>query len=303
MSAFNLQFFYAACMIALGYLLKRIQVFKETDGEAIARLILNVTLPALILVSFRDMVFDWSLLWLIGISFIYGLFICLLGIFIFRKEERKIIGMQSMLIAGLNIGLFAYPLIEGIFGKESIQYFGMFDVGNAFIVFGVIYLSGSYFSPHNQPGQVKAIFKKFIRSIPLITYIIATSLAIAEIQLPVFFINLLDIIAKANMPLSFILLGIYLSFTLNKDHLRNVINVLLIRYGIGLIVGFLLFYILPFDDLFKYTMLLGFILPIAISVIPYSVEFDYDRTYVGTTSNLSILISFILLWILTNVMI
>src|SRR5690625_7252840 len=107
-------------MIALGYLLKRIQVFKETDGEAIARLILNVTLPALILVSFRDMVFDWSLLWLIGISFIYGLFICLLGIFIFRKEERKIIGMQSMLIAGLNIGLFAYPLIEGILDRKSV---------------------------------------------------------------------------------------------------------------------------------------------------------------------------------------
>ena len=40
-----------------------------------------------------------------------------------------------MIVPGFNIGLFAYPLVEGIWGQEGIKYFGMFDMGNAFIVF------------------------------------------------------------------------------------------------------------------------------------------------------------------------
>ena len=43
-------------------------------------------------------------------------------------------------------------------------------------------------------------------------------------------------------------------------------------------------------------MLIGFILPISFTVIPYSVEFGYDTKFVGTVNNLTIVISFLLMW-------
>ena len=80
-------------------------------------------------------------------------------------------------------------------------------------------------------------------------------------------------------------------------------KVLALRYAIGLIIGIALFFILPLNDMFRYTVLLGLILPIPLSVLPYAVEFDYDRKFVGTVSNITILISFALLWGIANILI
>ena len=47
---------------------------------------------------------------------------------------------------GFNIRLFAYPLVEAIWGLEGLKYFGMFDMGNSIIVFGVCYIFTSVYS-------------------------------------------------------------------------------------------------------------------------------------------------------------
>lgn len=303
MANFNATFLHAVIIIALGYTLKRLNIIKEKDGEALSRVIFNLTLPALVIVSFHNMTFDSSLFLLILLGFLFGIFTSIIGLLIFRKEERKTKGMLTMLVSGFNIGLFAYPLVEGIWGKEGIQYFAMFDVGNAFITFGTIYLIGSFFATEQAELNFKSIVEKLTRSIPLMTYLVVCLLAIVNIQLPNIVINISEIIASANMPLSFLLLGIYLSFTLDKMYKKQMIKVLAIRYITGLLVGISLFFILPFNEMFKYTILLGFILPISVSVLPYSVEFNYDRKFVGTVSNISILISFVLLWIISNLLI
>lgn len=303
MANFNATFLHAVIIIALGYTLKRLNIIKEKDGEALSRVIFNLTLPALVIVSFHNMTFDSSLFLLILLGFLFGIFTSIIGLLIFRKEERKTKGMLTMLVSGFNIGLFAYPLVEGIWGKEGIQYFAMFDVGNAFITFGTIYLIGSFFATEQAELNFKSIVEKLTRSIPLMTYLVVCLLAIVNIQLPNIVINISGIIASANMPLSFLLLGIYLSFTLDKMYKKQMIKVLAIRYITGLLVGISLFFILPFNEMFKYTIFLGFILPISVSVLPYSVEFNYDRKFVGTVSNISILISFVLLWIISNLLI
>ncbi|SEP81648.1 hypothetical protein SAMN05216232_0975 [Virgibacillus subterraneus] len=301
MSGFNEQFLYAVIIIALGYTLKRFNIIKEKDGEGLARIIFNLTLPALIIVSFSDIKIESSLFLLIGIAFCYGLLSAFVSIIIFRKESRENKGMLGMLVPGFNIGLFAYPLVEGIWGREGIKYFGMFDVGNAFIVFGLLYLIGSYYSSDKAELSPGVIMRKLTGSIPLMTYIIVCGLNIISIQLPEMVVNVSEIISVANMPLSFLLLGIYLNFKFDKSYYTLIIKVLTIRYVLGLTVGISLFFILPYDDMFRYTVLIGLMLPVSVSVLPYSVEFNYDQRFIGTVSNLTILITFFLLWVLMSI--
>lgn len=301
LSSFNEQFLLAIIIIAIGYILKKFNIITEQDGEGLSRIIFNITLPALIIVSFTDITIEPSLFLLIIFGFVYGLMMAFLGIYLFRKADQSIRGMQTMLISGFNVGLFAYPLVGGIWGKQGIQYFGMFDVGNAMIIFGVVYLIGSYYSTEDAELKIGVILKKLSRSIPLMTYVIVCILAIIGFKLPSFIIDVSEVISVANMPLSFLLLGIYLSFSLDKVYVRKVIHVLSLRYVIGLVVGIALFFILPLNEMFKYTILLGLILPIPLSALPYAVEFDYDRKFVGTVSNLTILISFGLLWGIANI--
>lgn len=301
LSSFNEQFLLAIIIIAIGYILKKINIITEQDGEGLSRIIFNITLPALIIVSFTDMTIEPSLFLLIFFGLAYGVMMAFLAIYFFRREDRATKGMQTMLLSGLNIGLFAYPLVGGIWGKQGIQYFGMFDVGNAIVIFGVVYLIGSYYSTEDTNLNIKIILGKLLKSIPLMTYIIVCSLSIAGFQIPGLIIHVSEVVSVANMPLSFLLLGIYLSFSLDKIYVQQIAKVLALRYIIGLGIGIALFFILPLNEMFKYTILLGLILPIPLSALAYAVEFDYDRKFVGTVSNLTILISFVLLWGIANI--
>lgn len=301
MSSFNEQFLLAVLIITIGYILKKFNIITEQDGESLSRIIFNITLPALIIVSFTDITIEPSLFLLVVFGFVYGLMMAFLGIYLFRKSDKSTRGMQTMLISGFNIGLFAYPLVGGIWGKQGIQYFGMFDVGNAVVIFGVVYLIGSYYSTEDTELNIGVILKKLSRSIPLMTYMIVCTLAIVGFNIPTLIIEVSEVISVANMPLSFLLLGIYLSFSLDKEYVKQIAKVLSLRYIIGLVIGIVLFFILPLNEMFKYTILLGLILPVPLSALPYAVEFDYDRKFVGTVSNLTILISFVLLWGIANV--
>lgn len=300
MSGFNQQFIYSVIIIALGYLFKRFNILKEKDGEGLSRIVFNLTLPALIVVTFNDIHLDFSLVLLIVSAIVYGGLIASVGLFVYRKEASRIKGTLMMLVPGFNIGLFAYPLVEGIWGQKGLQYFGMFDVGNAFIVFGLIYIMGSFYSSEDVHLSVTFIVKKMLKSIPFITYIVVCLLNIANWHLPVPVIHVSRVISAANMPMSLLLLGLYLNFTFDKSYNRLILKLLSIRYVVGLVVGTLLFFLLPMGEMFKYTLLLGFILPTSASVLPYAVEFGYDQRFVGTVSNITVLISFFLLWGIGN---
>jgi len=298
-----MQFLYCILIISLGYILKRGNIIKEKDGEGLSRIIFNLTLPSIIIVTFSDITLESSLFLLIFIGFLYGVLIGFFGLFVFRKKQRNIKGMLGMMVPGLNIGLFAYPLVEAIFGKEGITYFGMLDVGNAFIVFGLSYLIGSFYSKEDVKLDFKTVVTKMSKSIPLMTYIIVVIINLIGLTLPSVIVDVADIISGANMPLSLLLLGIYLNFSFEKSYVKLMLQYLGLRYGVGLLLGVLCFFVFPFDEMFKYTVLLGFLLPTSMSVLPYSIEFEYNQKFVGTLSNLTIIISFILLWVLANLFI
>lgn len=303
MENFNAQFVISFLIISLGYCLKKWNILKEKDGEAMARLIFNVTLPSLIIVTFHSITIDSSLMMLVVLGFVYGIIVAILGLFIFRKEARRDKGMLGMLIPGFNIGLFAYPLVQGIWGEVGIKYFGMFDIGNAIITFGVSYLIGSYYAKEDVVLNFKHVAGKMGRSIPLMTYVIIFIINLTGLPLPGTVIDITSVISKANMPLSLLLLGIYLNFSFQKSYWKGIGRVLGIRYGVGLFFGLLGFFLLPVDDMFRYTVLIALILPMATSVLPYSVEFKYNQRFVGTAANLSILISFVLLWVIGNMIV
>ena len=63
-----------------------------------------------------------------------------------------------MMTASLNIGLFAYPLVDDL-AKNGMIYFGMADIGGAIIMFGVTYFVGSYFSQGGDQFDFKFLGK------------------------------------------------------------------------------------------------------------------------------------------------
>lgn len=57
-----------ALMIFAGFGLKRLGVFRSEDAKVLSRIIINLTLPASLIVSFRDFRFESGYLVLIAIA-------------------------------------------------------------------------------------------------------------------------------------------------------------------------------------------------------------------------------------------
>jgi malate permease and related proteins len=299
----NQEFLYIIIIIAFGYLLKRLNILQEKDGEVISKIIFKITLPALVLVTFDSVKIETSLILLPVIVLVYGIITACLGLFVFKNEERELKGSLLMLSSGFNVGLFAFPLVYAIWGIDGLTYFSMFDVGTSFVVFGISFILGSYFSEEGLRLNPMEILKKLGKSIPLMTYLIASILNLTHIQLPDFIINVADKISGANMPLSLLLLGLFLNFKFDKQFIKPMIKFLTFRYGLGIIVGTVLYFILPFGTMFRYTILIGLLLPVAASALTFAVEFKYSTNstrFIATMSNITILVSIVILYIFAN---
>lgn len=293
------QFIIIILLIALGYLLKRINFIKSADSQVLSTLVLNVTLPSLVIVNLNSANLDLSFSILPIMMLIYGILAKVIMVALFRKYDNHVKGSVGMMAASLNIGLFAYPLVETIWPKNGMIYFGMADIDGAIIMFGVTYFVGSYYSEGSDQFNFKFLGKKLISSIPLVTYIVMFILNMANIHLPKASIDFFTIISKANMPLSMILLGIMLSFRIEKQFLPIAVKYLIVHYGLGCIAGLLVHFFLPTsDDMIKTTLLITWLLPVGVAIIPYSIQFKYKTLpLVGMVTNISIVISIIIIYI------
>lgn len=295
----NQEFLYIILIIALGYILKRVNILREEDGAVISKIIFKITLPALVIVTFNRVNIETSLLMLPVFVIMYSILMALIGIVLFRKEDREITGAFLMLATSFNVGLFAFPLVLVMWGMNGITYFSMFDIGASLTTFGLAYLLGSYFSKQGLELKPTAILKKLGTSIPLMTYMIAGILNFSQIKLPDSFISIAETLSQANIPLSLLLLGLYLNFRFERGLIKPIMKFLLYRYSFALILGISLYFILPFDEQFRYTLIMGYLLPSAATVLAFSVEFNYrieTTRLVAAISNLSILVGIVVLY-------
>jgi len=135
------------------------------------------------------------------------------------------------------------------------------------------------------------------------TYMIMLILSLLHVKLPTFALDFFGIVSQANMPLSMLLLGIYLNFKVDQAYLPITIKYLLFHYGFGTVIGLLCYVFLPFNEMFRTTILIGLLLPIGVSIIPYAIQFKYKTLpLIGMVSNLSIVISIIILFVFQMVM-
>ncbi|PTH32284.1 malonate transporter [Staphylococcus agnetis] len=280
-------------LIALGYILKRIGYVKGSEAKVMTTIVLNVTLPAVVIVNLNGATLTPSLSLLPILMILYGIITKLIVIILFIKYNNEVRGTVAMLIASLNIGIFAYPLVEQMWPKYGLLYFGMADIGGAILMFGVTYIIAGYFKNAESTLNIKTIVLKCLSSIPLMTYIVMISLCLLTIKIQPIIIDFFDLLGKANLPLSMMLLGVLLDFKIERRYLPLTFKYVGIHYGLGLLFGSLVYFFLPVsDDMIKTTLILIWLLPVGVATLSYAVQFQY-RTLpmIAMASNMTVVIS------------
>lgn len=302
MNQTNIVFVVALSIILIGYLLKIKNIISESEGKIISKFLMHSTFPALIFVTMVRVKFELNLLLLPVIAFLFSIVTMLTARYFFKNQAKKMKAIMIMGSGGFNLGLFAYPLIEGIWGQAGMVYAAMFDIGNAFAVFGLVYGTGVFMSDQNVDISKKDNIKKAIWKITTLVSFQAVILGIAvnlvHLQVPEIVMNILDVLAKGNKVIVLLIMGIYLNFSIPIAILKKTLKVLFIRYFWGLLFGVTCYYFLPFELLYRHVLLIILIVPIGMTLLPFSDELGYDTQMAGVLVNLSMLISFLMMWAL-----
>ena len=199
---------------------------------------------------------------------------------------------------GLNLGLFAFPILESLFGPEGIKIAAIMDIGNAITILGISYLTGAYYSP--LPGKskrtYKSLFADFLKSTPLIAYFIGIVMNVMGLHFPAAAVEWLSIISRANQFLILIVLGLVLNLDWRIHGKNGVIRLILLRLLVSSILSVILWNFLPYDLMVRKIILLCLFLPVGFTIVPFSMELGYDRKTAGAMINISLVLGFFIMW-------
>lgn len=286
-------------LIGIGYLLKRIGYISGKDSRVISTLVLNLTLPAVVIVNLNDVELTPSLSILPIMMILYGIIAKVLIVVMFLKYNNEVRGTVAIMMGSMNIGIFAYPLVQQIWPDKGLIYFGMADIGGAIVMFGMTYFAASYFQNVSGGLDPKRMLMNLLKSVPLMTYVVMLGLNLVHIHLPSPVIDFFDVIGAANLPLSMLLLGVLMDFKLDRRFLPLTLKYLGVHYGFGFLFGTLVYFFLPVqDDMIKTTLQLIWLMPVGVAALSYAVQFRY-RTLpvIAMASNITIVISIIILYV------
>lgn len=263
-------------IMIIGYVLNKCKVINSDTNARLVKLVINVAMPAQIITAFVSnqgivsnqevlSVFGISLLmhavyFIVAVVFMYGLFV--------KKEQR---GTYYFMMMFGNVGFMGFPVIEAIFGKESLIYAVIFNVVFQVLVYSVgiiiIRRPDVPFSP------------KKLLNMPLISAGVAIALFFLKIKLPGPVNDSLGYLGNITTPMAMIILGSIIANMKIKElfnewrvYIFAAVKLLLVP-----VIAMGLMSVMPIESgLIKGCMVVLSAMPVATNASMLAIEYEGD---------------------------
>ena len=150
----------------------------------------------------------------------------------------------------------AIPFLSNFY-PAGVPYLCMFDVGDSFYTLGTTYAIAKMRINQKNKEQntseiklnksdigVLEIVKSLFTSVPFDVYFIMTVLSFLNYRLPDIIIQAADFCGHGNGFLAMMMIGISFELNMSRETAGEVLHLLLLRYGIGIISAILIFCVL-----------------------------------------------------------
>lgn len=283
-------------VLFLGYFIKKSRKFPENSGDVLSKIVLYITLPATILTIFSQYKIDARLFILAFISIILGVLTFIFGYFVVKKVNLDNSDKWTLLVSicGYNIGLFALPFIQQVYGNEGIINMAMFDMGNSFIVFGFAY-GVSFLAGGKTNFNLKEVSKKIIYFFPLDVYISALLMNLFNINFTGMTKEFIYQLSLPNNILALFTIGYFLDFNLNKNELKALIIGLFVKFLPGVALILTTPFLFDTKLLIIKIITIGAILPTPMVAVIYAKERGLNAKLASVFITASIIISILLM--------
>ena len=288
-------------IIVLGYVLKRIGVFKEQDFGILSKICIRITLPAAIVTSFAGKTVDPSMLLLLFLGIGCGAAYILAGYLLNLRRGRDQQAFEMLNLPGYNIGCFTMPFAQSFLGPVGVITTSLFDSGNAFICLGGAF--GVAASVKDGKGfDLKRILKALTRSVPFVTYIIMVAMNLLRLPIPGLVTECAGIIGGANSFMAMFMIGVGFKLAGDRTQIGAIARVIGVRYGLAALLAVMFYFLLPFDLEVRQTLVILAFSPIGSAVPPFTAELGGDVGLSSAINSISIVTSICIYVVLLSVM-
>lgn len=196
--------------LTLGLLLRRTRLLPPSSPAVLNAFVLNISLPAIALLSLHDVTFSRDLLFPVSMAWILfvtaALFFVALGrIFGWRRD---VVG-ALILTGGLgNTSFVGFPLLTALYGPESLRTGVLTDQLGSFLVFSSLGVgAASYLAARQSP--LSGLPAKLLRFPPFVAILVA--LALHPWSYPDALKQILEKLAAPLGPLALISVGMQMN--------------------------------------------------------------------------------------------
>lgn len=290
-------------IIVIGYTLKSRGFFKKDDYRLITKIVLNVTLPAAIIVNFSATQVSVSLLFAAVLAFAANIIMILTARIGSSKVSWTMQKFRMVNYSAYSIGCFSLPFIQNFLGPVGVVTTSIFDAGNSLMCCGGTYavcveMERQRFGGGkkvNLPAQIKNILGTSLKSVPLITSVIMLLLAVFHIKTPAPVVTLAQIVGNANAFLATFMIGMMFEIHLLPDEIREMLRLVVFRYGSSMVIAAGFYFLLPFSEEIRQTLTLLAFSPMSASSLIFTDKLGCDTELASACNSLSIVVSLVVM--------
>ena len=201
-------------MMGLGVLIRKINMVGEDFGDQLSALVINVSLPCMILNSMAG-AFTLEELKNCGTLLLLALAVlCIefaVGQIAYVRHGRDISGrILRFGILFTNFTFMGIPMMQALYGEKSVFYFVVFLIPVRILFYNFIVPpmkpSGGEGKTADWKGQLKTVF-----SPPMVAVLVALLLTLLGIKLPSILADIVKSLGATSSPLGMLICGISLS--------------------------------------------------------------------------------------------
>ena len=282
-------------MIIVGILLRKIGVFIKEDFHVISTVVMKVTLPAAIIFNFSDVTLQADYLLLIAFGFGCGAILMVAMYLIDLRASKEHMAFDVLNIAGGNIGNFTLPFVQSFLGAAGVVTCSIFDIGNAVICLGGAYSVAVMIKGSDEKTSVLTLLRPLYTSVPFVTYLIMIGISFAHISLPSVVLQFAETVGNANPFLSMLMIGVGFELSANKEQIKKISKILIVRYAFAITYAFLFYNFAPFDLPYRQALTILALGPIAAAVPMFTAKIKGDIGLSSAINSMSIIISITLI--------
>ncbi|MFA5513559.1 MAG: AEC family transporter [Sphaerochaetaceae bacterium] len=288
-------------LIVFGYILRQFKFLKLSTVDDIKKLVLNITLPALLFTSFLGMKIDISHL---AVPVIVVIF-CIITLFA-GKFLGPLVKMRNpyfpFLISSYGIGVFSYAIFMALYGEHNLHLIAFLDIGMTTFVF-TIYIAMLevvvYGKSTGKNRFVSVITSPMILAVILGGLLGSFNIIPTDNSLFVIVKKVISMLGSTTVPI--ISLSIGYSISIDKKSLAlssaTVFWRKLLAVALMLIVNELIIpTFLPFAMAYRHALMILALTPPSILVsIMVPIEDVENSNYVNTTISIDSIVSLFLM--------